>query len=201
MSKAKFFIVSMFLVNNYLFCDNIEKHDKNNLQISSEQNIQESIKNLLNKNFLTFLTNKKSIKEYYLTNNYKPFWINENGLKDISFALLERIENDPVLKPQISKNFKINETREFLISLDKSNSNYSENLLKAEFMLTEIFDKYSNYLINGSINWQTFQEKLAEIGKDDEINAQWDRYQIKKNPKEILKNAVINNDLSLLLMN
>lgn len=64
-------------------------------------------------------------------------------------------------------------------------------------MLTEIFDKYSNYLINGSINWQTFQEKLAEIGKDDEINAQWDRYQIKKNPKEILKNAVINNDLSL----
>jgi len=197
MSKAKFFIVSMFLVNNYLFCDNIEKHDKNNLQISSEQNIQESIKNLLNKNFLTFLTNKKSIKEYYLTNNYKPFWINENGLKDISFALLERIENDPVLKPQISKNFKINETREFLISLDKSNSNYSENLLKAEFMLTEIFDKYSNYLINGSINWQTFQEKLAEIGKDDEINAQWDRYQIKKNPKEILKNAVINNDLSL----
>lgn len=197
MSKAKFFIVSMFLVNNYLFCDNIEKHDKNNLQISSEQNIQESIKNLLNKNFLTFLTNKKSIKEYYLTNNYKPFWINENGLKDISFALLERIENDPVLKPQISKNFKINETREFLISLDKSNSNYSENLLKAEFMLTKIFDKYSNYLINGSINWQTFQEKLAEIGKDDEINAQWDRYQIKKNPKEILKNAVINNDLSL----
>lgn len=63
--------------------------------------------------------------------------------------------------------------------------------------MTELYDKYAFYLLNGSINWKAFQEKLTELEKDDEINAQWDRYEIKKNPKELLKLAIENNDLSL----
>lgn len=47
--------------------------------------------------------------------------------------------------------------------------------------MTELYDKYSYYLLNGSIiNWKAFQEKLTELEKDDEINAQWDRYEIKQ---------------------
>lgn len=63
--------------------------------------------------------------------------------------------------------------------------------------MTELYDKYSYYLLNGSINWKAFQEKLSELEKDDEINAQWDRYEIKINHKELLKTAIENNDLSV----
>ncbi|MDY3200901.1 MAG: L,D-transpeptidase family protein [Arcobacter sp.] len=194
MNRLKFIIVSIFLINNFIFSDTLEEQNKDKQEISFEQNI----KRLLDKDYSTFLINKKVLKDYYQINQYKPYWIDEKAkIKDIALNLLEKIKNDPVLQAHISKIFKFDEVINSLNSLDKSNENYIDSMLRIEFMMTELYDKYAFYLLNGSINWKAFQEKLTELEKDDEINAQWDRYEIKKNPKELLKLAIENNDLSL----
>ncbi|BAK73067.1 murein L,D-transpeptidase [Arcobacter sp. L] len=194
MNRLKFIIVSIFLINNFIFSDTLEEQNKDKQEISFEQNI----KRLLDKDYSTFLINKKVLKDYYQINQYKPYWIDEKAkIKDIALNLLEKIKNDPVLQAHISKIFKFNEVINSLNSLDKSNENYIDSMLRIEFMMTELYDKYAFYLLNGSINWKAFQEKLTELEKDDEINAQWDRYEIKRNPKELLKLAIENNDLSL----
>lgn len=194
MNRLKFIIVSIFLINNFIFSDTLEEQNKDKQEISFEQNI----KRLLDKDYSTFLINKKVLKDYYQINQYKPYWIDEKAkIKDIALNLLEKIKNDPVLQAHISKIFKFDEVINSLNSLDKSNENYIDSMLRIEFMMTELYDKYAFYLLNGSINWKAFQEKLTELEKDDEINAQWDRYEIKKNPKELLKLAIEHNDLSL----
>ncbi|MGE0051115.1 MAG: murein L,D-transpeptidase [Arcobacter sp.] len=194
MNRLKFIIVSIFLINNFIFSDTLEEQNKDKQEISFEQNI----KRLLDKDYSTFLINKKVLKDYYQINQYKPYWIDKKAkIKDIALNLLEKIKNDPVLQAHISKIFKFDEVINSLNSLDKSNENYIDSMLRIEFMMTELYDKYAFYLLNGSINWKAFQEKLTELEKDDEINAQWDRYEIKKNPKELLKLAIENNDLSL----
>ncbi|QKF77187.1 L,D-transpeptidase family protein [Arcobacter defluvii] len=194
MNRLKFIIVSIFLINNFIFSDTLEEQNKDKQEISFEQNI----KRLLDKDYSTFLINKKVLKDYYQINQYKPYWIDEKAkIKDIALNLLEKIKNDPVLQAHISKIFKFDEVINSLNSLDKSNENYIDSMLRIEFMMTELYDKYAFYLLNGSINWKAFQEKLTELEKDDEINAQWDRYEIKRNPKELLKLAIENNDLSL----
>lgn len=193
MNRLKVVAVSMFLMNSYLFSNTIEEQNKIKKEISIEQNIQDKIKNFLNKNYSPLFINKKTLKEYYSLNQFKTFWTNENGLKDISLTLLETIKNDPVLKPIANNIFRIDEIEKKI----NNSENSKKDILEIEFLMTELYDKYSYYLLNGSINWKAFQEKLTELEKDDEINAQWDRYEIKINHKELLKTAIENNDLSV----
>lgn len=193
MNRLKVVAVSMFLMNSYLFSNTIEEQNKIKKEISIEQNIQDEIKNFLNKNYFPLFINKKTLKEYYSLNQFKTFWTDENGLKDISLTLLETIKNDPVLKPIANNIFRIDEIEKKI----NNSENSKKDILEIEFLMTELYDKYSYYLLNGSINWKAFQEKLSELEKDDEINAQWDRYEIKINHKELLKTAIENNDLSV----
>ncbi|MDZ7818696.1 MAG: hypothetical protein U5K55_08785 [Aliarcobacter sp.] len=135
------------------------------------------------------------LKEYYQYNNYELYWMNENGMKEIAISLLDKIKNDPVLKPYASNIFKLNEVAEKLIQLDKDTNKTQENLITIDFMITELYDKYMTYILKGSINWKAFEEKLSMIKKETEINAQWDKYSLIKNPKILLKKAIENNDL------
>jgi len=186
MNKLKF-IITLILFNGFLFSASLEnKNQKNNT------------KTFLDKSYKTLLIDKKILKDYYQINNFELFWVNENGLKDISFNLIDKIKNDPILELSTTKLFNINKIEESLNTINKSDINYQENLIKIDFMLTELYDKYMSHILNGSINWKAFQEKLELLDKENEIKGQWDRYTLKKNPKELLKNAIEKNDLSII---
>lgn len=191
MLRFKFPVVFTLLLNYSLYA-NIEN-------LSLEEESKQNIKNLLQKDYKIVFTNKKNLEEYYLSNNFKPFWTNEDGINNLASSLLEKIQNDPVLKPNLSKIFKLDEILNSINSLDKSDDKYAQKLLQIDFQLTEIFDKYVTYLTKGSIKWRAFEEKLAEIEKTKEIKAHWDKYTLNKNPKLLLKKAVENNDLTAVL--
>lgn len=191
MLRFKFPVVFALLLNYSLYA-NIEN-------LSFEEESKQNIKNLLQKDYKIVFTNKKNLEEYYLSNNFKPFWTNEDGINNLASSLLEKIQNDPVLKPNLSKIFKFDEILNSINSLDKSDDKYVQELLQIDFQLTEIFDKYVTYLTKGSIKWRAFEEKLAEIEKTKEIKAHWDKYTLNKNPKLLLKKAVENNDLTTVL--
>lgn len=195
MYKLKFAVLSMFLANNYLLAEPINVQNKNIGNISAKHQNEEVLKSFLNKNYSPFLIDKKILKEYYQLNDFKAFWTNETGVKEIALSFVEKVKNDPVLKPKIDTNLKLVQVIEALNSVNDS----LENKLKVEFMLTELFDKYSNYLQKGTINWKVFKDRLAEIEKNTEVNGQWDRYEINKDSKKILKSAIDENDISVAL--
>lgn len=183
MKKLKFIFLIMLFFNSFLYSNIIE----------------DDIKNILDKRYNPLLINKKSLKEYYTQNSFKPYWIDENGLKEISITLLETIKNDLVLKPIANEAFKLNEVTNTLNSLKESSDNQTENLIKIEFLLTELYEKYSTYLLKGSIDWKGFQEILKKLEEEKEIEAHRDRYNINKNSKKLLIKAIEENDLSIAL--
>ncbi len=164
MPKLKL-IVFILLINCSLFANK-----QNSFELESKKNI----KSFLSTNYESLLINKPNLEEYYINNNFKPYWINENGLKEIAISLLDKIKNDPVLKPQSIKLFRLDEVNNTLNALNKSNANYLENLVKMDLMLTELFDRYVTYVTKGSIDWSAFELKLAELEKEKEIKAHFE---------------------------
>lgn len=184
MNRLKFIVVSIFFINSYLIANLLE--DKNS-----------DINNYLSQKYKPIFINKKNLTEYYKQNNYQTFWIENNEIKKISIELLEKIKNDPILKSDDLDKLKITQIENKLQNLKNLDENIEENLLEVEFLLTELYDKYSSYLLEGSINWKAFQNKLKDLEKESEIKAQWDRYKIEKDKKTLLIEASKNNDLSI----
>ncbi len=183
-------MVFIILFNSFLFAKSI-----NSFEVESKKNI----KSLLSANYESLLINKINLEEYYINNNFKPYWIDENGLKEIGISLLEKVKNDPVLKPVSTKLFRLDVINNSLNSLNKSDINYLQNLTKIDLMLTELFDRYVTYVTKGSIDWSAFEQKLSELEKEKEIKAAWDKYTLVKNPKLLLKKVVAENDLLTVL--
>lgn len=175
------FVIPILLLNSYLFSSNI------NLEL----------KNSLNKGVNSTLIKADRLKNYYSNNDIKSYWVDENGLKKISLEFINLVKNDPVYKPKANELFKINELETKISNLDKSLSSYNKDLLYIELLLTEIYDKYTNFLLKGSINWEEFKEKLKELKLKD-IDAQWDRVFIKKDNKQILKEMIDTNNISVI---
>jgi murein L,D-transpeptidase YcbB/YkuD len=196
MNRLKFIVVTLAILNGYLSANIIENETQTKEKIFLKKDLEKISKNILEKEYQALLINKKTLKEYYQHNNYELYWMNENGIKEIALSLLEKIKNDPVLKPHVNKIFKLNEVVEKLTQLNNDPNKTQESLVAIDFMLTELYDKYMNYILKGSIDWKAFDEKLKMIKKETEINAQWDKYSLIKNPKVLLKEAIENNDLS-----
>ena len=193
MIKLKFLVLILVLMNSYLLANTIENKFIGKENVLIEEELKKVSKNILEKNYQPFLINKKTLVDYYKYNDYNFYWSNKDGIKDISLHLLDKIKNDPVLKPKANEIFKLNEIVDKLTTFDKSNY---KNLLTIDFMLTELYDKYMFYLSKGSINWKLFEQKLTLIEKETEIKSHWDRYSLSNNPKILLKKAIDEDDLS-----
>ena len=163
-----------------------------------KENSKETIKYLLSlKKIPDSFLSKSSIKSYYKNFDNQLIWSDKNGIKDIAIALLETIKNDPVLKPNIKRAFKLDKILKELNNLEKTNDKYIESMAKIDFMLTSIYDRYMNYLSRGYINWKGFKKELKKLDRKEEIIADWEKYSVNKNPKKLLKKALIGNDLTL----
>ena len=196
MNRLKFIVVTIAILNGYLYANTIENETEIKEKTFVKKDLEKISKKILEKEYQSLLIDKKILKEYYQYNNYDLYWMNENSMKEIAIYLLDKIKNDPVLKPYANNIFKLNEVAEKLTQLDKNTNKTQESLITIDFMLTELYDKYMTYILKGSIDWKAFEEKLSMIKKETEINAQWDKYSLIKNPKMLLKKAVENNDLA-----
>lgn len=140
---------------------------------------------------------KSTIKRYYKNFDNQLIWSDKDGIKDISITLLETVKNDPVLKPNIKKAFNLDRILKELGKLKKADDKYLESMTKIDFMLTSVYDRYMKYLSKGSINWKGFKRELRKLDKEEEILADWEKFNVKKNSAKLLKNAIVENDLSV----
>jgi L,D-transpeptidase YcbB len=197
MSKLKSIVVSFALFNGYLFAGITNNGLENKEKSFIEKDLKSINKSFLEKDYETFLIDKKILKDYYKSNNYQTYWIDKNGIKDIALSLLDKIKKDPVLGTKSSKIFKLDEVVSKLNNFDMTKVENQKNLLTIDFMITELYNKYFNYLLKGSIDWKGFENKLDMTNKETEINNQWDRFYLAKDSKDLLTKAIEQNDLSV----
>lgn len=192
MHKLGFIIVIFAIFNIYLAADNIEDKSTYTEKTFINENFKKLSKNILEKKYEPFLIKKNILKEYYKSNDYNAYWLDDQGAKKIALSLVDRIKNDPVFKPKINDIFKLDQV---LSKLDSANTSDEEDFMMIDFMLTELYDKYMFYLLKGSINWKLFEDRLSLIAKETEIKAHWDRITLNRNPKDLLKKAIYEDNL------
>jgi len=204
MVKFRLLLASLFIsglayanpVNNVNIEENTNKVEI--IEESFEEKSSKHIKKLLkSRKAPLFFISRKNLKKYYKTFDYQLIWVNESGIKDIAIKLLDSIKNDPVLKPHAKKAFKLDKLIKTLNSLDTSPEKYIESMSKIDFMLTGVYSRYMWFLSRGYIDWKEFKEKLKELDEEKDINAGWEKYNVRKNSKKLLLTAIENNDLSL----
>jgi len=137
-------------------------------------------------------------RKYYKHHNYKPFFISDNGIKNIAFELLTTIKKDEVLKPIISKFFDIDSIQR-QIDLINQTTLEAEELVKLDFMLISTYHIYMRHLSKGVIDWVKFEEDLVKLDEKEEIIAKWQRYKVYTNYRKLLYKAVKNDDISLAI--
>lgn len=181
--------------NDEILSENLQTEKNHD---SFEEKSKASIKKLLKKKNYSLISNS-ILRNYYKESNYTLFWINENGIKQIALDLLDKVKNDPVLKPHSKKAFHLDKVINTLNNLDKTPENYLESMTKIDFILTGIYSKYMTYLSKGFINWDSFKEQLKELDEKNDINAGWEKYNVRKSFKQLLLKAVEHNNINVAL--
>jgi len=175
----------------------VEVIEKSEDEIFQEESIK-TVKKLLSKRKTkVYFVSKKDLYSYYKKFDYNLIWIDKDGVKDIALNLLETIKNDPVLKPHSKKAFKLEQMANSLNKLESSSDNYLNSLTKIDFMLTGIYNRYMHYLSTGFIDWKSFKRQLRLLDKKEEIIADWEKHNVRKNKKSLLFRAITQNDLKI----
>lgn len=182
------FIIEQALEDSSLEIQRIKK-------VNFEKNAKTEIKKLLKKRNPSKLS-KKQTYLYYRYNNYLPFFVNEHGIKQLSYDLIDNIKEDQVLKPYAQKLFKLKEIEERFSKIDLNNPETNKELINLDFTLTSIYHQYMRYLAKGFINWEAFEKKLEKLNKEKEIIANWRKYDVRKNIRKLLYKAVEENDIT-----
>lgn len=137
-------------------------------------------------------------RKYYKNHKYKTFFVNENGIKQLSTDLLEIIKDDQVIAPIINKYFNI-EGIDSQIELLKSDSNNIQELVNLDFMLVSTYHTYMRLLSKGIIKWDEFQEDLKELDEKEEIIANWKKYSARVHIRNYLYKAVKKDDINIAI--
>lgn len=169
--------------------------------ISSEELFLQDSKKILkvvlkSKKSPSLLSRKFTIK-YYKSHNYIPFWIDSNGIKKISYDLINSINNDAVLQPYLDKLFKLGEVSK-QIEVCKSTKDIND-LIQFDIMLTSAYHHYMQYLSKGLLNWEEFEKRLMQIKEEKQIIANWKKYELRKNIRKLLYKAVKESNIQIAI--
>ncbi|QDF29276.1 L,D-transpeptidase family protein [Halarcobacter anaerophilus] len=171
--------------------DNLIFKEKKRTDLEPKNHIQ-FLKNLLKKN-QNFEINNHLIALYYKKHGFKTFFVEKKSIKPLAFNLLNKIENDEVLKPNIKNFFNLDNIH---TQIKKVQNNPSlENLINFDFLFVSIYHKYMTLLSKGSIDWEIFKEELEKLKENSNINTNWEKYDARKNIRKLLYKAVKKDDI------
>lgn len=194
MSFLKKIILPSFLCFTTFLNANVstEKSAFSQSTIEKKESTSEYLKKYLRSKKLVSLLSRGYTKKYYRNSSYELFWSDESGIKQITYDLLNAIHNDPILKPYVNKLFKLEKINSYL---ENKNTLDNESLVKLDILLTGNYYFYMKYLSKGFIDWEKFQEELKKLNEEDEIIANWQKYDVRKNIRELLYKAIEKNDI------
>ena len=127
---------------------------------------------------------KNSFTQIYQDNLYQPLWLDSNGLNELGKELLEQIDNDKTVAPDL-RFYKLYKS----VKKALKNKEYSA---RVDLALTKLYFNYMHYLIRGNINWKKFDENLARLAKKYDYTVAWEHFTPPYSAKKILELALLN---------
>jgi murein L,D-transpeptidase YcbB/YkuD len=106
-------------------------------------------------------------------------WVNGSSLSNLSKELIAQIKKDKT----IASDLPFYKLYKSVLSDIKSGKPNSKKIGK-------LYSAYMNYLINGQINWNSFQSSINRLKKKYDYNVGWERAHPPYSAKSILKNAI-----------
>lgn len=182
----------------FLF-SNISIINKNEVKNKNENDHHLYIKKVLKENSDSKYYQNYKIKSYYKYNKYELLWTNAKGLNDLAFDLLERIKDDPVLKPKIKELFYINKIKILNKQIINDNKINLFNITQVDFILTSTYIKYMKYLSSGTIKWKEYKIKIHDLEKEEEITRIWEKYSNRINIRKLLYKAIKKEDINFAI--
>ena len=187
----------LLLILPIFLLSNISIINKNELNKKSEVEYHKYIKEVFKKNKFSKYYKNYKIKSYYKYNKYKLLWTSENGLNNFALELLNRVKNDPVLKPKIYSLFFIKKIE--LLNKQIKNKINLFNIVQLDFILTSTYIEYMEYISHGAIKWKEYKVKIHELEKEEEISRIWEKYINNINIRKLLYKAINKEDINFAI--
>jgi murein L,D-transpeptidase YcbB/YkuD len=136
------------------------------------------------------------LKQLYRQLFFVPVWIDENYISSFSKELFRQITQDKTLD-------KTSKLYQDTLHLErKAQDIYSSNgtlyqKVELEFKISQLYKRYADYALYGSINWGAFQDRLYNL-KAQGIYAGWVTYRPKFGPLSLMETAALSGSLSEL---
>jgi murein L,D-transpeptidase YcbB/YkuD len=136
------------------------------------------------------------LKKLYRQLFFVPVWIDETSVSSFSKELFGQIKQDKTLD-------KTSKLYQDALRLERkaqdiygSNGTLSQKV-DLEFKISQLYKRYADYALYGSINWGAFQDRLYNL-KAQGIYAGWMTYRPKFSPLSLIETAALSGSLSEL---
>jgi len=135
---------------------------------------------------------KRDLRPYYTKEKYRVIWFQENNatpLNNASEKLLQLAQDDQTITQSVRKSFNL-PTIQTLLAKYKTSQLTKTEKLQLDLLLTNLYDKYINAVAYGCIDWKSFKKHLKELLDEDDIMANWEKYNIKINKPQLLHDTL-----------
>jgi len=139
---------------------------------------------------------EKFFKKVYSDLFYTPVWVDEKGLTRFGNELLEIIEKDRTLIPEMPSSQRYTTVTEKFKEIEGNMGGSLEDKVALEIEMGHLYKAYVEYLLYGGINWSKFKAKLAALKKSLEADFGWVVYKPKGTAASVLTDAIAQGSLS-----
>lgn len=136
------------------------------------------------------------LKQLYTRLFFVPVWIDEDSVSSFSKELFRQITQDKTLDTTSKLHQDTIRLEQKAQDIYGSNSTLSQKV-DLEFKIAQLYKRYADYALYGSINWGAFKDRLYNL-KAQDIHAGWVTYRPKFGPLSLVENAALSGSLSTL---
>lgn len=118
--------------------------------------------------------NRSIVQEIYAQNGNQPLWVGEENKEKMN-ALIKAL-NDPLFNYK-EKPFDQPNIMKLLYLMDNNAiapSQKAAMYARLDLLLTNTYVRLVRFIVQGDVNWDLVQEKLAALKRSDDIAAHWD---------------------------
>ncbi|MDD3591349.1 MAG: L,D-transpeptidase family protein [Sulfurovum sp.] len=159
---------------------------------ASEIDYQESVSEVMLERFMV-QEEESFLKTLYTRLYFIPAWTTEHGVSALAEALFAKIGNDRTLDSSGTLKQESLALQAKAEALYQSGAALGEKI-GLEFRISELYRRYAEYALYGSINWGAFDAQLHNL-KAQGIHAAWVPYKPQADPVTLLQEAILEGSL------
>jgi len=143
--------------------------------------------------------NKPLVTKLYDKAGYRPLWFGRDYQRKTSELI--RALNDPLFNYK-NKNFDQRAIKHLYYLLDNNQISHEKKAAvyaRLDLLLTNAYLRLVRFIVQGDVDWQMVQEKIAKLKETNDIKAHWEMHPKAMPPPKEIYRAVIEGNIKRYL--